>query len=182
MKLLKEKLKSHVGHNLTCACYGDINAPRDICIECLDCNEVLVSCETIENNYEKGKDEKPIHIEDYFHNYFYPISALIDSLYQMKGCNCGGLCHIVVDEENIYDDCLDTVLELCGLTENRDREETDICLAICKMMKDMTFYQRATLFFMMSKIDIKDYSDCSFVSTFRHIYEDQIPNCYKMYD
>lgn len=187
MKLLKEKLKRHVGHDLTCVWYGDINAPRDICIECLDCNEVLVSCETIENgfmvnNIRKVADDKPTNIEGYFHVNFYPVATLIQSLYEMKGCNCGGLCHIVVDKDNIYDDCLDSVLELCELEENKDREDTEICSAICKMMKRMSFYQRATLFFMMINAPITNYSDCEPNSVFRHMFEDKIPECYKMFD
>ena len=43
-----EKLKNHVGHNVVCVTYGDSNNPQDICIECEDCNEVLVSAEFFE--------------------------------------------------------------------------------------------------------------------------------------
>lgn len=40
-----EKLKQHIGHNIVCVGYGDIENPVDICIECEDCNEVLISSE-----------------------------------------------------------------------------------------------------------------------------------------
>lgn len=43
-----EKLKNHIGHDIVCVAYGDIDNPVDICIECEDCNEVLVSAETYE--------------------------------------------------------------------------------------------------------------------------------------
>ena len=43
-----EKLINHVGHNVVCVAYGDSDNPQDICIECQDCNEVLVSAETFE--------------------------------------------------------------------------------------------------------------------------------------
>lgn len=49
MKELREKLKNHIGHNVVCASYGDKENPKDITIECVDCNEVLISCETIED-------------------------------------------------------------------------------------------------------------------------------------
>ena len=45
MNYMFEKLKHHIGHNIACVCYGDINDPVDICIECEDCSEVLVSAE-----------------------------------------------------------------------------------------------------------------------------------------
>lgn len=45
LNYMYEKLKSHIGHNVTCVCYGNINDPADICIECEDCCEVLVSAE-----------------------------------------------------------------------------------------------------------------------------------------
>ena len=43
---LIEKLMPHIGHKIVCVCYGDQNDPDDICIECEDCCEVLVSAET----------------------------------------------------------------------------------------------------------------------------------------
>ena len=43
-----DKLKNHIGHNIVCVSYGDYHDPDDICIECEDCNEVLISTETFE--------------------------------------------------------------------------------------------------------------------------------------
>lgn len=43
--LLWKKLKPHIGHRVVCVCYGDFEDPCDICIECEDCGEVLVSAE-----------------------------------------------------------------------------------------------------------------------------------------
>lgn len=50
MKTMYEKLKDHIGHKIVCVSYGDPDNPDDICIECEDCNEVLVSTETIDLN------------------------------------------------------------------------------------------------------------------------------------
>lgn len=47
-----EKLKPHIGHNIVCVSYGDKDNPDDICIECEDCNEVLVSAETLESYFK----------------------------------------------------------------------------------------------------------------------------------
>lgn len=43
-----KKLKPHVGHNIVCVCYGEPENPVDICIECEDCNEVIISAEDFE--------------------------------------------------------------------------------------------------------------------------------------
>lgn len=45
---LYEKLKNHIGHNIVCVAYGDIDKPVDICIECEDCGEVLISAESFQ--------------------------------------------------------------------------------------------------------------------------------------
>ena len=47
--IIYNALKTHIGHNIVCVAYGDINNPDDICIECEDCNEVLISAETFED-------------------------------------------------------------------------------------------------------------------------------------
>lgn len=48
MNWMYEKLKPHIGHNIVCVAYGDINSPVDICIECENCNEILISAEDFE--------------------------------------------------------------------------------------------------------------------------------------
>lgn len=47
-----EKLRPHIGHNVVCVCYGDIDDPVDICIECEDCMQVLVSAEDFDEEEE----------------------------------------------------------------------------------------------------------------------------------
>lgn len=46
------KLKPHLGHNIVCAYYGSIDNPVDICIECEDCGEILLSVESFEEEEE----------------------------------------------------------------------------------------------------------------------------------
>lgn len=45
MKYLYDKFKEHIGHNIICVVYGDIENPVDVCIECKDCGCVLISAE-----------------------------------------------------------------------------------------------------------------------------------------
>ena len=43
--LLWNELKKHIGHNVEIVCYGDENNPHDICLECTDCNEIILDAE-----------------------------------------------------------------------------------------------------------------------------------------
>jgi hypothetical protein len=52
MNWMYERLKPHIGHNIVCVCYGIVENPLDICIECEDCNEVLVSAEDYDEEEE----------------------------------------------------------------------------------------------------------------------------------
>lgn len=42
---MMEKLIGHIGHEIVCVAYGDIDDPQDVCIECETCGCVLVSAE-----------------------------------------------------------------------------------------------------------------------------------------
>ena len=50
-----EHLRPHIGHRIVCVYYGDEDNPADICIECEDCNEVFISAETEDYDFEEEK-------------------------------------------------------------------------------------------------------------------------------
>lgn len=58
--IMREKLMAHRGHHIVCVSYGDWDDPADVCIECEDCNEVLVSAEDFDSDIEQfeGGDNK----------------------------------------------------------------------------------------------------------------------------
>lgn len=39
---LWNRLKEHWGHDVKISCYGNGDSPDDVCLECEDCNEVIV--------------------------------------------------------------------------------------------------------------------------------------------
>ena len=43
--LLWDALLKHRGHNVVIAVYGDPSDPADVCLECEDCNEVILDGE-----------------------------------------------------------------------------------------------------------------------------------------
>lgn len=92
----------------------------------------------------------------YYHPKFYLVRELIGILYDLPGCGSGGCCHIVTDDDNIYDDDLDFVIEYCDSPDNVDEIEKELAKTICIILKQMTFQQRAVLFELIEK-DIDKY-------------------------
>ena len=43
--LLWERLLAHRGHAVSIVSYGPIDDPVDVCLECEDCNEVILDAE-----------------------------------------------------------------------------------------------------------------------------------------
>jgi len=43
--ILWRLLENHVGHNVEIVAYGDKSDPQDVCLECVDCNEVILDAE-----------------------------------------------------------------------------------------------------------------------------------------
>ena len=43
--LLWDALKKHLWHSIEIVCYGDPSDPHDICLECVDCGEVVLEAE-----------------------------------------------------------------------------------------------------------------------------------------
>ena len=43
--LLWEILLEHRGHNVRIVSYGNVDDPADVCLECEDCNEVILDAE-----------------------------------------------------------------------------------------------------------------------------------------
>lgn len=44
-KILWDILMKHWGHHVEIAIYGDADDPADVCLECMDCNEILLDGE-----------------------------------------------------------------------------------------------------------------------------------------
>lgn len=108
---------------------------------------------------------------DYYHEKFPIVRDMIWALYDY--CTSGGCCHVVTDDDNIYDDDLDFVIEYSSREENKNSMESELCIAICTAMKQMTFLQRAILFDSMAFDDYHiTYSDKKgFDDIFRIIYK-----------
>ena len=74
------------------------------------------------------------------------IVIMIHALYEMDGCSCGGLCHIVTDDDNYDDNNLYTILYECREEKNQDKIEVELVEAICKALLKLSIQERALVF------------------------------------
>lgn len=77
------------------------------------------------------------------------IEGMIHILYDQPDGVCGGLCHIVTDDDNIRDSDLKFVIEYCEEEENANCSDKELSSWICQLLLQLTFEQRAALFGMM---------------------------------
>lgn len=107
--------------------------------------------EIIDEFHVKGHnaDNWAFPIEDdckYFNPHLNTIRELISCLYELEDCGCGGLAHIVVDDENIEDHHIQWVLDQCHKEENKDREEVGLVKLICEELLKLSMQERVLLF------------------------------------
>lgn len=79
------------------------------------------------------------------------VIALIHALYELPGCGCGGIAHVLIDDENVTDDDIAWMMEKV----NSDDEwytgsiERDLVELLCRELSEMTLEQRLAIFEMI---------------------------------
>ena len=84
------------------------------------------------------------------------VAKLIDILYELDGCELGGLCHFVVEDGNIKDKDLNYARLNCE--HNPDEIDTELSFFICCYLSELTLKQRALLL-SLSSSDIEANKD-----------------------
>ena len=94
------------------------------------------------NNYDcsKSKDYNPK---------YELIGKLIGVLYDLDDCGAGGCCHIVTDDQNLYDDNLLFVIDYCKDEQTEECIDKKLSSLICTLLLELTFEQRVILFEVM---------------------------------
>lgn len=77
------------------------------------------------------------------------IYQMIQTLYEINDCGCGGLAHIVTDDDNIDDRSIRFVDGESCSEQNQDRIEAPLVHCIMTYLLKLTYDQRKVLFFMM---------------------------------
>lgn len=115
---------------------------------------------------------------EYYHAKFPIVRDMISVLYDY--CGAGGCCHIVTDDDNIYDEDLNFVIEYAQRDGEKDRIDSELSVAICKILKTMTFLQRAVLFDSMN-YDI-DFHDKESFDAFYDTDKEHLLEVFRTYD
>lgn len=79
------------------------------------------------------------------------ISDSIHTLYSLPGCECAGLAHSVVDDDNVEDYHLLSTIEDCNNPENEDRPEKDLVIFIMQQLLKVNKDQRMLIFELMTE-------------------------------
>ena len=103
-------------------------------------NRGILSEDTIEN-LKRIKDSKMDKCK-YYDQEVEIVGRYIDCLYDLPECSCGGMLHIVVDDDNVEDHNLDYSLDYIKKENEIDREIDELIL---KHMKNMPIEQRRLL-------------------------------------
>jgi hypothetical protein len=74
------------------------------------------------------------------------VRILISSLYELEGCACGGIAHVVLDDDNFDDSTIKFVLDECSKEENQDLEEVGLAKLIMEELLKLSIQQRALLY------------------------------------
>lgn len=82
---------------------------------------------------------------------------MIEILYDVLEERCGGLAHIVADDNNLDDESLKFVIEECNKEENKDRHDVHVCRILCEALLRLTLNQRYFIFaYIENDGNIKD--------------------------
>lgn len=81
------------------------------------------------------------------------IKDMISFLYDTLEEGCGGLCHIVTDDDNIDDSSLKFIIENSSREEYKDRRDKNVSIYICKSLLKLSLIQREFLYGILNKFD-----------------------------
>lgn len=86
----------------------------------------------------------------YFNKEMNTVRELINCLYQLEGCACGGIGHVMIDEENYSDEIIKSTIEDC--INEPERTESGLVKLIGEKLLSLSLQERAFLF--------SSYTDC----------------------
>lgn len=124
--------------------------------------------------YNGDRWDFPIQPEcKYYNPHLNTIRELISCLYSLEGCCCGGLAHIVTDDNNIEDRHIEWVIKYCDEEENKNRTEAGLVKLICQELLKLSMQQRVLLFKAFDAFVLCD-KNCEICSVHKgEYYDDQ---------
>ena len=94
---------------------------------------------------DKIQDDRPIMAVDclYYSKHLDTIRTLCNALYRIDGCCSGGMLHVVLDDDNIDDNCIRYCLTECLV--HPEKEEAGLGKLICEELLKLSMPQRRML-------------------------------------
>ena len=106
----------------------------------------IIDTFTVEG-YRGDEFNYPLNNEcKYYNPHLETIRELISCLYCLEGCCCGGLAHIITDDNNLEDHHIEWVLKYCDEDENKERTERGLVKLICEELLKISIQERVLLF------------------------------------
>ena len=93
----------------------------------------------------------------YYNKHLITINELISCLYNLEECECGGILHIVTDNDNLDDGSIKYCIEECYKEENKDREEIELAKLICNELLKLSIQERSLL---RTRLTTKEFECC----------------------
>lgn len=91
--------------------------------------------------------------------FYYPLVIMIHLLYELPECVCGGLGHVVIDDNNIDTGSIQHTLQWTTEGEDTKRVEAPLVRCIMEYLLQMTEDERAVLFYLMENWDADSFDD-----------------------
>ena len=79
----------------------------------------------------------------YYTPHLETVKKYVKCLYQIEGCSCGGLLHILLDDDNYEDEDILFCLKEC--LNHPEREESKLGILICEEYLKLSMPQRTML-------------------------------------
>lgn len=92
----------------------------------------------------------------YYNKHLETIRAYISCLYELEDCGCGGLLHVMIDDNNIEDSIVKWTLEQCE--QHPECEESELGKLICGEFLKLSMEERRLV--MEDANDVVCYTFC----------------------
>lgn len=70
--------------------------------------------------------------------------------------SCGGVAHVVLDDDNFKDKDIDFVIKWAQDDEHKDKPESKLAVCIMEYLKEMSYEQRAATFILMDEDELTE--------------------------
>ena len=82
----------------------------------------------------------------YYNKHMETLLEYFAAIYKLDGCGCGGLLHVLLDDDNYDLYTIEWTLKQCEAEENKDKEEAPLGALICRELMKLSTIERAVLF------------------------------------